>query len=63
MDNQFGMMELVITMFIGLFSGILLASLIAVVWRYVERRKARKMQMLTPLLGVVLPREDNNNVS
>jgi uncharacterized membrane protein affecting hemolysin expression len=61
MDNQFGMMELVFTMFIGLFAGIVLASVATAVWRYVEYRRARKNQMV-PLLGVVLPREDKDNV-
>jgi hypothetical protein len=32
-------------------------------WRAIDRRRARKRQMLTPLLGVVLPREDEDNVS
>jgi uncharacterized membrane protein affecting hemolysin expression len=61
MDNQFGMMELVFTMFIGLFAGIVLASVATAVWRYIEYRRARKNQMV-PLLGVVLPREDKDNV-
>jgi len=62
MNNQFGMMELVFTMFIGLFAGIVLALIATAVWRYVEYRRARKAKMLTPLLGVVLPREDKDNV-
>jgi hypothetical protein len=62
MDNQFGIMWLVFTMFIGLFAGIVLASIATVVWRYVTYRRARKRQMMVPLLGVVLPREDKDSV-
>lgn len=62
MDNQFGLMELVFTMLIGLTLGILLASVATAVWRLSERHQARKRQMNTPLLGVVLPREDKDNV-
>jgi NhaP-type Na+/H+ or K+/H+ antiporter len=63
MYDEVGLLEFLLILPLGIGLGILLALVFTLVWRAIERRRARKRQMLTPLLGVVLPREDEDNVS
>jgi hypothetical protein len=63
MYDEVGLLEFLLILPLGIGLGIILALVFTLAWRAIERRRARKRQMLTPLLGVVLPREDEDNVS